>query len=396
MRLPNWFTERAEPASPDGEIRVSTLELFFDLVFVFTVTQLTTLLTDGFGQDRFIGEGALRALLVFGVIWWMYSGYAWLTNTIPPVRAARRVLLLLGMAGFLIVALAIPTAFGDGGTAFAFGYLLLVTVHAGLYLQATTSFWRVVPFNVAATGLIFLAGFVPGPLEYLLWAAALVTLWGSPYFIGQKGFPLRAGHIVERHGLLIIVVLGESIIAIGIGAHGHAGAGFLVAAALGLALAACLWWTYFGGDDESGAEHALARRDPVTRTRLILAAYFYAHVPMLLGVVAAAAGVKKAVEHPFDPMKPGPAVALAMGVALFLVGHRWYRGALGLAQAPARMAGTAAALITIPVGLWSATAQLGALLVLLVALLAAEHRRRPAAHVDADHTPDAVRTGSHG
>ncbi|MGI5489499.1 low temperature requirement protein A [Microtetraspora malaysiensis] len=376
MRLPQWFAERAEPISDDGEIRVSTLELFFDLVFVFTVTQLTTLLTDGFSTDRFLGEGALQALLVFGVIWWMYSGYAWLTNTIPPVRAARRVLLLLGMTGFLVVALAIPSAFGSGGPAFALGYLLLITVHAALYLQATTAFWRVVPFNVAATALIFLTWFVPYPWSYLLWAGALVLLWGSPYFIGQKGFPLRAAHIVERHGLLIIVVLGESVIAIGIGAHGHAGPGFLVAAALGLAVAACLWWVYFGGDDETAAEHALARRDPIGRTRLILGAYFYAHMPMLLGVVAAAAGVKKAVEHPFAPMRPGPSIALAVGIALFLAGHRWYRRVLGLRRAPAPLIGMAAALLSGVVGLWSAAAQLAAVLVLLVALLVAEHRGR--------------------
>ncbi len=215
MRLPGWFAERGEPTSPELELRVSTLELFFDLVFVFTVTQLTTLLVNGFAEETPAAaaqggpvEGPLRVLLVFGVIWWMYSGYAWLTNTIPPVRPARRILILLGMAGFLIMALAIPTAFDGGGWAFALGYLIIVLVHAGLYLQATASFVRVVPFNLAATALLFAAGFADGVLVYLLWAAAMVLLWGSPYFIGQKGFPLHPAHIVERHGLLVIVALG--------------------------------------------------------------------------------------------------------------------------------------------------------------------------------------------
>ncbi|MBG0812727.1 low temperature requirement protein A [Planomonospora sp. ID82291] len=377
MRLPGWFAERAEPAPSEGELRVSTIELFFDLVFVFTVTQLTGLVADGIQEGRPF-EGALRVLLVFGVLWWMYAGYAWLTNAVPPVRPARRVLILLGMAGFLITALAIPSAFDGDGPAFAVGYLLLILVHAGLYLQSTAAISRVIPFNLGGVALIGLAGLVGRPYDHLLWGAAVLLLWASPYFIGQKGFELRAGHIVERHGLLVIVVLGESIVALGIGAEGlHVGPALGVTAALGLALAACLWWVYFGGDDETRAEHVLAEAEPVRRTRLVLGAYFYAHIPMLLGVVAVAAGVKKAIGHPIDPLKPAAAATLAVGVTLFLAGSAWFRRVLGIGGNHLRIAGALAAPVSVVLGLWSAVAQLIGLVALVAAAVVRE--RRPAA-----------------
>ncbi|MCT9931102.1 low temperature requirement protein A [Planotetraspora sp. A-T 1434] len=379
MRLPVWFAERLQPTSPEAELRVSTVELFFDLVFVFTVTQLTTLIVGDFahpavtgGSDghRFTGQGTVQTLLIFGVLWWMYSGYAWLTNTVPPHRPARRILILLGMAGFLIMALAIPSVFDGGGAAFALGYLVIVLVHGALYLQASAAFTRVLPFNLAGTALIFAAAFVDEPGNYVLWTAALLLLWTSPYFIGQKGFPLHPAHIVERHGLLVIIVLGESIVAIGIGASGdHPGAKLIVAALLGLALTAAMWWVYFGGDEEA-PERALIGVDVVRRTRLILGAYFYAHVPMLLGIVATAAGIKKAIGH--DHLGLGPAVAMAAGVALFLIGDVWFRRVLGLGQGPLRLIAALAAAASFPLGMWWSAAQLAALVALLVAVLSLE------------------------
>ncbi|MEV8632259.1 low temperature requirement protein A [Streptosporangium sp. NPDC051023] len=374
MRLPDWFRERVDPLPSESELRVSTLELFFDLVFVFTVTQLTNLLADGVQRGRPL-EGALRALLVFGVIWWMYAGYAWLTNAVPPVRPARRVLVLLGMSGFLIVALSIPSVFDGDGVAFAIGYLLLVVVHAGLYAQATSAIARVLPFNFGGVALIFVAGLVGAPYDHLLWGAAVVLLWASPYFIGQRGFSLRAAHIVERHGLLVIVVLGESVVAIGVGAQGlRIGPGLGLAAVLGLTLAACLWWLYFGGDDEARAEHVLEGTEPVRRTRLILGAYFYAHIPMLLGVVAVATGVKKLIGHPEDPLKLAAAVTLAAGVAMFLAGSVWFRRVIGVRGDRLRGVGALLTPVTVVLALWSGLAQLTALVVLVSAVIVLERR----------------------
>ncbi|KAA9380904.1 low temperature requirement protein A [Microbispora cellulosiformans] len=378
MPLPRWFAERVEPTAPDAELRVSTVELFFDLVFVFTITQLTSLVVGDFTRqdgEGFAGQGTVQAVLIFGLLWWMYSGYAWLTNTVPPERTARRVLILCGMAGFLIMALAIPHAFSGSGVAFAVGYLVIVLVHGGLYLQATAAIARVVPFNLAATALVLAAAFVAPPWNLALWAAALVLVWMSPIIIGQKGFPLHPAHIVERHGLLVIIVLGESIVAIGIGAtDGHPGAALIVTALLGLALTAALWWVYFG-HGESGPEHALAQAGVVQRTRLILGAYFYAHVPILLGIVATAAGIKKAVGH--DHLAPGPAVALSAGTALFLLGDLWFRRVLGEARRGRRLAvRLAAALLAaaaVPIGQWSPAAHLGALVVLVIAMICMEN-----------------------
>jgi low temperature requirement protein LtrA len=206
----------------------------------------------------------------------------------------------------------------------------------------------------------------------------VLLLWTSPYFIGQKGFSLKAGHIVERHGLLVIVVLGESVVALGIGAADQEiGFALGLTAVLGLALAACLWWVYFGGDDEIHAEHTLAAAEPVRRVRLILGAYFYAHIPMLLGIVAVAAGAKKARGHPVDPLKLSAAVTLAAGVTLFLAGSAWFRRVLGIAGNRLRVAGAVAAPVTVGLGLWSALAQLTALVVLTTGMIILDRRTAP-------------------
>ncbi|MEV4476380.1 low temperature requirement protein A [Nonomuraea sp. NPDC049504] len=385
MRLPSWFAERPA-AAPEPDLRVSTLELFFDLVFVFTITQLTALLVAGMeapppGHPAVgIGESALQVLLVFGVMWWMYAGYVWLLNSVPPVRPARRILVLLGMAGFLVMALAIPSTFMGGGVAFAVGYLLLILVHSALYAQATRAIVRVVPFNLAATALIGVAGFLETPYSYLPWIAALVLLWGSPYFIGQQGFALRAAHVVERHGLLVIVVLGESMLALGIGAKDlPVDLGLGVAGVLALCLAACLWWAYFAGEDERAAEHTLAATEPVRRTRMILGAYFYGHIPMLLGVVAVSGGIKKVIGHPVDPLKPSAAIVLAVGVTLYLAGDFWFRRMLRLPWARVKGVVAVAAPAAALAGLWAGLAELAILVVLLVAMLLALHHRAPAA-----------------
>jgi low temperature requirement protein LtrA len=386
MRLPHWFTERPGDADDEPDLRVSTLELFFDLVFVFTVTQLTALLTVGMEEPRpghpavSVAESALQALLVFGVLWWMYAGYVWLLNAVPPARPARRILVLLGMAGFLLMALAIPSAFDGGGVAFAAGYLLLILVHGALYAQATNAIVRVLPFNLAAAALVGVAGFLQTPWSYLPWTAALLLLWGSPYVIGQRGFALRAAHVVERHGLLVIVVLGESMLALGIGAKDlPVDLGLCAAGVLALCLAACLWWAYFAGEDETAAERTLAATEPVRRTRMILGAYFYGHIPMLLGVVAVSAGIKKVIGHPVDPLKPSAALVLAVGVTLYLAGDFWFRRVLELPWARVKGVVAVAAPAAALASLWAGLAELAVLVALLVAMLLAERRRAPSA-----------------
>ena len=203
-------TERdgAEPAEAE-EQRVTSLELFFDLVFVFTLTQLTGLLAGDLSAVT-----AVRVTLIFVVLFWMYGGYAWLTNQVPPVLPARRLLLVFGMAAFLVSALAIPRAFDGGGVAFGLGYLLVVLVHAGLYDSVygrTMAMW-VGPFNIFAAVLVTVAGLLHGAAAYALWVVAILVQFAMPYANRSPARPdIRPAHFVERHGLLLIVALGESV-----------------------------------------------------------------------------------------------------------------------------------------------------------------------------------------
>jgi len=340
----------------DQPIRVTSLELFFDLIFAFTLTQLAFVLT-----EHALGLRVLRVLLIFGLLWWMYGGYAWLTNARSPVRNPERLLLILGMTGFLIVGLAIPRAFGKAGVAFGLGYLLVVFVHAVLYARVNSQIWRIAPFNVASALLVIGAGFGSGIARYMLWFAALVIQAGAPLVVRLGGrFDIRPAHFAERHGALIIVAIGESVAAIGIGAIGRPVTVTLVVASVaGLALSVTLWWMYFGTSDDRRGEQAMLAANEARRPGLALSAYFYAHMPMLLGIVFAAAGVAKAVRAGLIGSVPA-ALALGIGAAAFTGGTAAFRAALRTGPTRLRLAGAFFALLTIPLGaLVSIEAQLG-------------------------------------
>ncbi|HEY5989794.1 MAG TPA: low temperature requirement protein A [Streptosporangiaceae bacterium] len=355
-------------------MRVSTLELFFDLVFAFTLTRLTDLLAHHLSL-----AGIAQLLLVFGVLWWMYGGYAWLTNTRAPDRPLERVLLLVGMAGFLVAGLAIPDGWDDTGSGLALGvgYLIVVVVHGFLYYRVNQHIVRVTPFNVTSALLVILAGPLSGPAAYILWSAALAIQVLSPLIAHPSGrFEIGPAHFVERHGALVIVALGESVAAIGISATPTGVTlGVAVASVLGLSLSACLWWVYFGDGDDERAERAMTAAEPSQRPQLALAAYFYAHIPILLGVVALAAGVTLTLGNAAQPHPVGQAVAVAGGAALFLAGSAWFRWALATGPLSFRLAGAIFALATTALGVTvTADAQLAVLLAGLVAMLAAERR----------------------
>jgi low temperature requirement protein LtrA len=361
-------------------VRVSTLELFFDLVFVFTITQLTGTLA----RDM-TGSGAARVLLIFGLLWWMYGGYAWLTNARTPTALPERLLLLLGMAGFLIIGLAIPHAFGRRGEAVALGlgYLLVVAVHGTLYLRVNRNILRVVPFNatsallVIAAGLFGISGGTEDAAGWALWVAALAVQVGSPLVVHPQGrFSIQPAHFTERHGALIIVAFGESVADIGIGAAGRpVTVALVVTCALALALAAALWWAYFGVGDDERAEEALTRADPAARPALALNAYFYAYIPMLLGIVALAAGVKKVIGHEGSTAPYPACLALGGGVALFLLGDVAFRRVLRIGTQRHRIAAAAACLAVTAVGVTaSVAAEIALLAAVVAAALAAERQ----------------------
>jgi low temperature requirement protein LtrA len=380
---------RGEPGAP---LRVSTLELFFDLVFAFTLTQLTALLA-----DHLRPAGVAQVLLIFGVLWWMYGGYAWLTNTRTPDRTAERLLLLLGMAGFLTVGLAIPRGFSHGGfsragLALGLGYLVVVLVHATLYYRVNQNIARVAPFNLASAGCVILAGVLGGAAAYALWAAALAIQVLSPLIVRVAGrFEIQPAHFVERHGALIIVALGESVAAVGIGASRLAlSIQVVTVAVLGLALSAGLWWTYFGSGEDDRAERAMTAASRERRPALALSAYFFAHIPMLLGIVVLAAGVHLTIGNAAQPHPAGQALALGGGTALFLAGNAMFCRALRIGRGWLRLATAVFALATTALGATVAIeAQLAALLAGLVAMLAVERHREAGWPGDAGGHRDA-------
>jgi low temperature requirement protein LtrA len=396
---PVAFTPPASPAPPaagqtqaDGlPLRVSTLEVFFDLVFAFTLTQLTSVLA---GQLSWQAAG--RVLLVFGLLWWMYGAYAWLTNARPPVHTTERLLLLVGMAGFLVIGLAIPRGFENYGIVLGLGYLVVVLVHTVLYYRVNANILRVAPFNIVSALMVTVAGLLHGPsgatrpAGYALWIAALAVQLGSPLIVHPKGlFDLRPGHFCERHGALLIVAIGESVAAVGIGASGPAsGPGqvrwhLLASAVLGLAVAAALWWIVFGSGDSERAEQVLAAATAERRTALALSAFFYGYIPLLLGLIAMAAGVLRAVDQAAGPAAPAgsstgrvsQAAVLACGAALFLAGNVIIRGQLGTGPVRLRAMAAVAALATTVVGVFAGlNAQLVLVAAALIAPLAADRR----------------------
>jgi low temperature requirement protein LtrA len=321
-------------------------------------------------------------ILIFVVLFWMYSGYAWLTNQVPPVTTTRRLLLIAAMAAFFVCALAIPRAFTETGLAFGFGYLLVVLVHGTLYAQAHgRAVLRFVPVNVAAALCVIAASQFGGAVAYALWIIPIGLQYLASVLAGRvdesarAGFDVRPAHFAERHGGLLIVTLGESVVAVGIGVGDLTlDVPTVATAVLGLALAASLWWTYFAVDDKE-AEIRLETASMNARVRMALVGYFYAFVPMLLGVTSLAAGVKLTISTIESRLTLGPALLLAGGIALYLVGDMLFRGAVHIRQSVYRGAATIAALLSVALGVYVAgLAQLAGLLVVLVVTLLLEGR----------------------
>ena len=376
------MTGTVDVTAPAPVQRVSTLELFFDLVFVFTVTQLTAVLSHDLSWAS-LGQ----VMVMLGLIWWMYAGYAWLTNSISTRGLRQRAILLGGMAGYLILALAVPGAFHGSGLAFGVGYFIVTAVHASLFIwtasaQSSRAFLGIAPYNLFNATLVIVGGALGGTAQAVLWTVAAVLEWSTPW-VGnresQSSFEIAPAHFVERHGLVVIVAIGESVVAAGIGAAGLAvDAELMLAVVLGLLLSAGLWWAYFGADDDEQAERALTDAPAGRQPWIALEGFGIAHYFLLLGVVLAAAGVEKAIAHAYDPLATAEALVLGGGVALFLAADVGFRRVLGLGRSLHRAVAALLALATVPLGSEvAAVAQLAALVVVLAVALAGEASARP-------------------
>jgi low temperature requirement protein LtrA len=309
------------------ESRVTPLELFFDLVFVLALTQCTALMAD----DP-TWEGIAKGMLVLGVMWWSWVAYAWLTSVVNPEEGAVRLVMFAAMAAFLVVALCVPGVFGDEGLLFASAYAIVRFAQIGLFVIASRddpglrhAVWGLLASTAVGVSLLVGASFADGLLQGALWALALGLDMSGPLLIDPSGWRLEPGHFAERHGLIVIIALGESIVAIGVGAGHEITAGVVVAACLGIALGAAMWWLYF---DYVAlvAERRLSNAAPGReRNTIARDSYSYLHFPMVAGIVLVALGLKKTLEHVDEPLKLVPAAALLGGLAVYLVAHVFFR-----------------------------------------------------------------------
>ena len=291
-----------------------------------------------------------------------------------PVTADRQLLLIAGMSAFLICALAIPNAFQDAGLAFGIGYLIVIIVHGFMYVRAVgLRVARFVPMNFLAAGAILAASFASGYARYLLWIAA-ITLHVITSFLGSGlRFDLRVSHFAERHGLLLLVALGESIVAIGVGGL-ELTLRFIVAAVLGLLLTAALWWIYFARDEEAARDTMLARPN-ADQLRQALGGYFYAFIPMLFGIILLSTGIKSSIEHLTARLDVAHAFAFGGGVGLYLIGTVIFRNASAIPRVMYRYIAAFLAVLTGFLGSnVYAALQFTCLILILIVLVLAESK----------------------
>jgi low temperature requirement protein LtrA len=313
-----------ERSSAD-EKRVAPLELFFDLVFVFALTQVTKLMS-----DHPTWEGLGRGMLVLALLWWAWGAYAWLTNYIAADEDRERLLMFGSMAAFLVAALAVPHAFDSDALMFALAYAIARWLHIFIFAEANDdvdageAIRRLARTALPAPALLIVAAFVEGPAQTALWIAAIVIDFSGPFVFGVRGFRVSPGHFAERFSLIIIIALGESIVAIAAGLQGELDADVILAALLGLVVACALWWAYF---DVVAlvAESRFRRTEGYERLLLARDSYSYLHLPMIAGIVLIALAVKKTIADVDEPLKTIPVVALFGGVALYYAGHVGFR-----------------------------------------------------------------------
>jgi len=307
--------------------RVMPLELFFDLVFVLAITQCTALMA-----DEPTWEGLVKGMLVLGVLWWAWVGYAWLTSVLDPEEWVVRFTIFAAMAALLIVALSVPEAFQDLGLLFACAYAFVRIAHIALFVlvgRDDPDFLRstigLATGTAVGVSLLIAASFADGILQGALWALALALDVGEPFVFGSEGWKLHPGHFAERHGLIIIIALGESIVAIGIGAEAGIDAGVVTAAVLGVAIAAALWWLYFDVVALVAERRLANAAEGKERNEIARDSFSYLHFPMVAGIVLLALGLKKSLDHVGDPLHTVPAFALLGGLALYLLAHVAFR-----------------------------------------------------------------------
>jgi low temperature requirement protein LtrA len=337
----------------EREHQVTPLELLFDLVFVFAFTQVTTVLSD---DPTWSGLG--HGLLILAALWWAWAAYAWLTNTLDADVGAVWGAMLVAMAAMFIAALAVPEAFGRHGVVFGVAFLIVTVMHLTLYALGVRSdrdllaaIVRIAPMALAGAALILAAGFVHGAVRPLLWLAALVIAFFGPLLSGMSGWRVQPTHFIERHGLIVIIAIGESLIAIGLGArHTELSTGVIVAALLGLVVVTSFWLAYFDFFPMR-ARQLLTDRSGVQQTALARDVYTYLHLPMVAGIVLFAFALKDTLAHVGDELGTIPALGLAGGPALYLLAYVALRYRVARTLGGGRLIAAVACALLVPIAL---------------------------------------------
>ena len=371
---------RAHLRPTDDTHRVTNLELLFDLVFVYAITNVTAIMETHPG-----GRTLLEALIVLAVIWFGWCAYAWLGNQAKADEGLLRLAMVVAMTGMFFVAISIPNAFAGSGNAalvlaLAFGVVRMV--HVGVYLIAAgdnQGLRSVViamgGLNVITIGLLIVGAEVGPPARVWWWLAGVVVDQSGVFFARSNRWVLNsASHFAERFGLIVIIAIGESIVGVGnASAVAHLDLRLGTALVCGVAIAVCLWWRYF---DVVAlvAEEVLSRSAGLARARLARDSYTYIHLPMIAGIVLSAMGLHFLVEghHHIDAGR----YALYGGIALYLLAHLLFRlRNIGSVNQP-RAVAMVLILVLIPLtGRLPALAQLAIPAVLLITLICVEVRR---------------------
>ena len=385
---------------------VTTLELFFDLVFVFAITQVTALMADDLGW-----RGLLRGLVLLFLLWFAWSSYAWLGNQAHADEGTLRVAVIAAMAALFLVALAIPEAWGDKGggisapVVLACALAMVRLLHLSVYAVAAAGdaglrkqLLRTAVPVTASAALLLLGALMGGPTQTVLWALALVVDYSGIYASGSDWRLPAPGHFAERYGLIVLIALGESIIAVGVGVTDlPLTVPIAGAALLGLAVSIALWWLYFDVVAPV-AEHELRSRQGDERVRLARDSYTYLHFPMVAGVIYLALGLKKVAEYVgdtshhslADPLPTTASWALYGGVVAYLVGHLAFRlrniGSINRPRAVVAVLLLVAPLATARLPALAALAVLAGVLITLIAYEVVRYAEaRAAIRADAAH-----------
>ena len=373
-----------------GEERVTPLELFFDLVFVLSFTQVTATVAHH-GDWAGLGEG----ILILAAVWWAWAAYGWLTNTIDPDENVNRLCMFAAMGGMVVVSLSIPEAFGDRGVLFGCAYFFIRAMQLLLYVRSTRregdpynleAILKLAPGLLLGSALLIVAGALDGGARTSVWILAILIDWSTPLLFGSVEFRLHPGHFAERYGLIVMIALGESVLATGAEMNFELNGGEVIAALLGIAAVAALWWAYFD-IVAIVAERRLIEAPPGEQAPLARDAYSYLHYPLIAGIVLLAVGLRETLANVDESLDTIPALALCGGTALYLAGHIGFRLSMLGSFSPHRAFAALALLALIPLALSAdALVSLVAVTAVLVILITYEaiHFRTQRARVRAN------------